>query len=341
MFVIDNIQYVWLFLAFIPLLGIYLYFARWRKQKQALFAESELWKKLNPRHSKRKIHIKFILYILMFSFGILALMNPKIGSKLKTLKRQGVDVVFVMDVSKSMLAEDIAPSRLEQSKHLVSRLLDRLVSDRIGMVVYAGKAYPQLPLTSDYSAARLYLNDINTDIVPSHGTDVESAIRMALDYFKTTKEQKNQCIVLLSDGEDHENTSLDWLSVVDDSGIPIHTISLGKTSGAPIPIKTNNRITSYKKDRQGEVVITKMNPVYLSEIAEKTDGEFLNGNDSRTTVDQVVESIENMEKGESETELFDDYEDQFQWFIAAAMFFLVLILMLGDGKTMWLRKLNI
>ncbi|MGB0428256.1 MAG: BatB protein, partial [Flavobacteriales bacterium] len=115
----------------------------------------------------------------------------------------------------------------------------------------------------------------------------------------------------------------------------------GKTSGAPIPIKTNNRITSYKKDRQGEVVITKMNPVYLSEIAEKTDGEFLNGNDSRTTVDQVVESIEKMEKGESETELFDDYEDQFQWFIAAAMFFLVLILMLGDGKTMWLRKLNI
>lgn len=340
MFELDQEKYFTLFLALIPVFILFIVYIQWRKKAIENFAEGRLWDKLAIDISRRKKFVHFWLFVTISALSILALVNPKIGSKLKTITREGVDIVFVMDVSKSMLAEDIKPSRLDQSKQLVSKMLNEFVSDRVGIVVYAGKAYPQLPLTTDYSAAKMFLKNVNTDIVPSFGTDVGSAVDLALDYFENTAEKKNQCIILLSDGEDHENTSMPWAKEAKEKGVLIHTVAIGKESGAPIPIDENGRAV-YKKDKEGQIVLTKMNPKFLSQIANTTQGRFLDGNNTGTTIESVKEALLTMEKGESETELFEDYEDQFQWFLMGSILLLIISLFVGEGKTSWLRKFNL
>lgn len=340
MFELDQEKYFMLFLGLIPLIILFFIFLKWRSKTLSNFAETRLWNKLTINVSSRKAVVHFVLFIFICTFSTIALINPKIGSKLKTITREGVDIVFVMDVSKSMLAEDVKPSRLDQSKQLVSKMLGEFVSDRVGIVVYAGKAYPQLPLTTDYSAAKMFLKNVDTDIVPSFGTDVGSAVELALDYFESTGEEKNQCIILLSDGEDHENSNMAWADKAKKRGILIHTVAIGKSAGAPIPIKENGRET-YKKDKNDQVVLTKMNPDLLKKIALKTDGQFLDGNNTSSTITSVKDALLTMEKGESETEMFEDYEDQFQWFLIAAILLLLLSLFTGEGKTSWLRKLNL
>lgn len=340
MYELDQEKYFSLFFVLIPMGIAFVWYLRWRKNAISNFAEGRLWDKLAIDISRRKKFVHFVLFFLISTLSIFALVNPKIGSKLKTVVREGVDIVFVMDVSKSMLAQDIKPSRLDQSKQLVSKMLGEFVSDRVGIVVYAGKAYPQLPLTTDYSAARMFLKNVNTDIVPSYGTDVGSAIELALDYFESTSEKKNQCIILLSDGEDHEGESMPWAEKAKDRGVLVHTVAIGKASGAPIPIKENGR-ELYKKDKDGQVVLTKMNPDFLKSIARTTEGRFLDGNYTGQTVDEIKEALLTMEKGESETEQFEDYEDQFQWFLIGAMVLLVISLFVGEGKTAWLRKFNL
>ena len=340
MFELDQEKYFMLFLALIPILILFIVYLQWRKKAIKNFADGRLWDKLAVDISRTKKFIHFWLFMLIAALSILALVNPKIGSKLKTITREGVDIVFVMDVSKSMLAEDVKPSRLDQAKQLVSKMLNEFVSDRVGIVVYAGKAYPQLPLTTDYSAARMFLKNVNTDIVPSYGTDVGSAVELALDYFENTADKKNQCIILLSDGEDHENDSMPWAKEAKEKGILIHTVAIGKESGAPIPVKENGKAI-YKKDKEGQIVLTKMNPRFLKEIATTTDGIFLDGNNTASSVESVKDALLTMEKGESETELFEDYEDQFQWFLIGAILMLILSLFIGEGKTSWLRKFNV
>lgn len=341
MFELDQEKYFTLFLALVPVLILFIIYIQWRKKAIQNFAEGRLWDKLAIDISRRKKFVHFWLFIIVAAFSIIALVNPKIGSKLKTVTREGVDIVFVMDVSKSMLAEDVKPSRLEQSKHLVSKMLNEFVSDRVGIVVYAGKAYPQLPLTTDYSAAKMFLKNVNTDIVPSFGTDVGAAVNLALDYFDSTNEKNNQCIILLSDGEDHENTSMPWAKDAKEKGVLIHTIAVGKEEGIGIPMKKNGTSTVFKKDKEGQVVITKMNPRFLRDIALTTEGSFLDGNKTRPTIDAIKDALISMEKGESETELFEDYEDQFQWFLIGAILVLIISLFVGEGKTSWLRKLNL
>lgn len=340
MFELDQEKYFTLFLALIPVFILFVVYLRWRKKAIQNFAEGRLWDKLAIDISKRKKFVHFWFFIIIATFSIVALVNPKIGSKLKTVTREGVDIVFVMDVSKSMLAEDVTPSRIEQSKQLVSKMLNEFVSDRVGIVVYAGKAYPQLPLTTDYSAAKMFLKNVNTDIVPSFGTDVGAAVELALDYFESADDKKNQCIILLSDGEDHENTSMPWAEKAKEKGILIHTVAIGKSEGAAIPIKEKGKIV-YKEDKDGQIVLTKMNPQFLRKIASTAAGSFLDGNKTGPTVEAVKDALLNMEKGESETELFEDYEDQYQWFLIGAMLTLIISLFVGEGKTSWLRKLNL
>lgn len=340
MFELDQEKYFNLFLGLIPVILVFVLYLKWRSKAIKNFAEGRLWDKLAIDISRRKKFVHFWLFISIITFSIVALVNPKIGSKLKTISREGVDIVFVMDVSKSMLAEDTKPSRLDQSKQLVSKMLNEFVSDRVGIVVYAGKAYPQLPLTTDYSAAKMFLKNVNTDIVPSFGTDVGSAVKLALDYFESTADKKNQCIILLSDGEDHESTSMPWAEEAKEKGVLIHTVAIGNEAGAPIPIKENGRVV-YKKDKEGQIVLTKMNPKFLKNIARTTEGRFLDGNHTVLTVEEVKEALLTMEKGESETELFEDYEDQFQWFLIGAILMLIISLFVGEGKTSWLRKFNL
>lgn len=340
MFDLGNPQYLYLLVLPILLWAAYLYFRSWRNKIQEQFADTTLFYQINPYRSKRKSVIKLILRLFGLSALIVGLINPKVGSRIETVTRKGVDVVFAIDVSKSMLAEDIAPSRILKAKQILSKAIDELVNDRIGIIVYAGKAYAQLPLTTDYTAAKMFLRTINTDMVPTQGTDIGNAVEMALSYFESGKEQ-NRVLFILSDGESHEEGALEASELASDNGILIHAIGLGTLEGGPIPIKLNGIIKGYKKDNQDKVVVTKMDPAMLQQLALSTNGNFTDGINTKETIEFIKTSIAKMEQVESETEMYTDYEDQFQWFLALALFFFILDLILPNRKTLWLRKIKL
>jgi Ca-activated chloride channel family protein len=240
-----------------------------------------------------------------------------------------------------MLAEDIAPNRLEKGKRLVSEIINQLASDRIGIIAYAAQAYPQLPITTDYGAAKMFLQSMNTDMLSSQGTAITKAIELAATYYDDDQ-QTNRVLFIISDGEDHEEGSI--TSAVENAvneGIRIFTIGVGKTKGAPIPIKRNGIVETLKKDMNGEVVITKLNEEILKEIASQGNGEYINGDNTTEAVEYIKDQLNQMDKKEFEAKQFAEYKDQFQWFVGIALFLLFLDIFVLDKKTKWLRKLNL
>mgnify|MGYP002634408860 FL=1 len=270
----------------------------------------------------------------------MALVNPKIGSKLETVKREGVDVVFAVDVSKSMLAEDIAPNRLDKSKQLVTQIINNLASDRVGIIAYAGKAFPQLPITTDYGSAKMFLNNMNTDMMSSQGTAINEAIELAKTYYDDDQ-QTNRVLVIISDGEDHSEAAATVAEEAAEAGIRIFTIGVGSEKGGPIPLKRNGVILNYKKDGQGETVITKLNEDTLKDIAEEANGVYINGNNTQKVVEDIRDILNKMDKTEFESKQFAAYESQFQWFLGLGILLLFLDIFLLERKTAWLKKLNL
>jgi Ca-activated chloride channel family protein len=338
---IDEATYLYLFLIFPVMILLYIGLMYWKKKTQRRFAEPTLLKRLTPSKSSFKGGLKLLFLLLGLSGLILGLANPKIGTKLETVKREGVDIVFAIDVSKSMLAEDIAPNRLEKSKRLVSEIINQLASDRIGIIAYAGQAAPQLPITTDYGVAKMFLQYLNTDMLSSLGTAIDEAIKLATTYYDD-EDQTNKVLFIVSDGEDHsDGRAIDAVDLAVEQGIRIFTIGVGKEKGAPIPIKKNGITQELKKDGQGEVVITKLNEEILKEIAEKGNGEYIDGSNTDEAVEKIKEALNQMDKMEFEAKQFADYKDQFQWFLGAGLFFLFLDIFLLDRKTKWLKKLNL
>ncbi|MDT0606468.1 VWA domain-containing protein [Croceitalea rosinachiae] len=329
-------------LGIVPVLVLlFLLLQVWKKSKQHEFANSKLLKRLAPNKSKFKSTLKLIVLLLGLACLVVALVNPKIGTKLETVKREGVDIVFAVDVSKSMLAEDIAPNRLEKSKRLVSEIINQLASDRIGIIAYAGQAYPQLPITTDYGAAKMFLQSMNTNMLSSQGTAINSAIELATTYYND-EEQTNRVLFIISDGEDHsEGSTLNAVGEATQNGIRIFTIGVGKPKGAPIPIKRKGVVESLKKNAEGEVVITKLNEPVLSAIADEGNGVYINGANTENAVEFIKEELNKMDKKEFEAKQFAEYKDQFQWFLGMGLFFLFLDIFLLDRKTKWLKKLNL
>ncbi len=340
MYELDHPYYLYLLLLIPLVLVIYLLHQLWKRKAQQNFGDWELLKRLAPERSRVKPLLKMILALLIILFLALALVNPKIGTRLETVKREGVDLVFAVDVSKSMLAEDIRPNRLAKARQVISRSLDRLVSDRVGIIIYAARAYPQLPITTDYSAARLFLKSVSTDVIPSQGTAIAEAIELATEYYDD-EDQKNRLLVLLTDGEDHEQGVLEAASKAREKGIRILALGVGSTRGAPIPDIRRGVQTGYKKDQLGEVVISQLQPGILKDIAEATDGAYLNASSTREAVDFIISTIEQMEKKEFEQEVFADYEDQFQWFLAIALLLLIVDVLVLERKTQWFKNLGL
>ncbi|MDP2089322.1 MAG: VWA domain-containing protein [Flavobacteriaceae bacterium] len=335
----DNI-YFYLFLL-IPILVIgFMYVSWWKKKVGKQFAEPALLEKLIPEKSTFKPLLKFIFISLGIAFLVISLANPKMGIKLKTIKRQGVDIVFALDVSKSMLAEDIAPNRLEKSKQLISKIIDKLGSDRVGVIVYAGSAYPLLPITTDLASAKMFLQMANPEMVSDQGTAMNEALSKAMTYFDND-EQTNRFLFIVSDGEDHEGNADKIAQQAGEYGVRIFTIGVGSANGAPIPIKQNGVFVELKKDQKGEVVITQLNETILNEIANKGNGKYILGNNTSQTIDEIEKIITNAEKKEYETKEFSDFKDQFQWFIGLGLLFLVLEALMFEKKTKWIQKLNL
>ncbi|SDR69921.1 Ca-activated chloride channel family protein [Formosa sp. Hel1_31_208] len=339
-FQLEEKVWFWVLLVIPVIIFFFAILQFWKYRAQKRFASNKLLKRLSPNQSFFKSVLKVVMLSLAFACLSIALVNPKIGTKLETVKRQGVDIVFAVDVSKSMLAEDIAPNRLEKSKQLVSQIINNLASDRVGIIAYAGKAFPQLPITTDYASAKMFLQNMNTDMLSSQGTAINEAIELAKTYFDD-EEQTNRVLIIISDGEDHSEVATNVAEEAADEGIRIFTIGVGDVDGGPIPIKRNGILLNYKKDNQGETVITKLNEDTLKEIAKEANGVYISGNNTSEVIEEIKDILNRMDKTEFEAKEFADYKDQFQWFLGFGIFFLFIDLFLLERKTAWLKRLNL
>ena len=333
---------IWFWLLFLVLGMVVLFFwtALWKRKTKRLYASAELLKRLSPDQSRFKAVLKLVVLAMAVVCFCIALVNPKVGTKLETVTREGVDIVFAIDVSKSMLAEDVAPNRLEKAQQLTAQIINNLVSDRVGIIAYAGKAVPQLPITTDYAAAKMFLQNMNTDMLSSQGTAIDEAIQLSRTYFNDA-EQTNRVLVIISDGEDHKDLNLDIAKEAAKEGIKIFTIGVGSEKGGPIPLKRNGVVMRYKKNQKGETVITKLNPNTLTAIAEEADGLFIQGQNTKQVTEKIAEILNKLEKKEFEAKEFSEFKDQFQWFLGLGLFFLILDVLFLERKTAWLKYLNL
>ncbi|GAA4241976.1 VWA domain-containing protein [Winogradskyella damuponensis] len=340
MFKLDEKIWFWTLLVIPVIILLFVLLQIWRRSAQKKFADSNLLSRLSPNQSLFKSVLKVFVLCGAFACLSLALVNPKIGTKLETVRSQGVDIVFAVDVSKSMLAEDIAPNRLEKSKQLVTQIINSLASDRVGIIAYAGKAFPQLPITTDYASAKMFLQNMNTDMLSSQGTAISEAIQLAKTYYDN-EEQSNRVLIIISDGEDHDGEALDVAEEASEQGIRILTVGVGNTKGGPIPIKRNGVILNYKKDNNGETVITRLNETTLKDIATEANGVYINGSNTAEVVKTIKEQLDKMDRQEFESKQIADFKDQFQWFLAFGILLLFIDIFFLERKTAWLKKLNL
>ena len=340
MYQLDEISFIYLGLIIPILFLVFLIFRRWQKKSIRKYFDINTIKFLSPEISNTKPLIKFIIISFALLMIVISLVNPKIGTELKTVKREGVDIVFAIDVSKSMLAEDIAPNRIIKSKRIVSELFNNLGSDRVGIIAYASTAIPVLPITTDFSSARMFLESLNTDMLSSQGTSIAQAINLSKNYFND-ENQTNRVLCVISDGEDHEIQNNNLSYIAKEAGITIISIGVGSTNGAPIPIKENDIVKSYKKDDKGEVVITKLTENILKDMATQTGGIYFKGDNTNSVVSSIVEELKEMDKQEFESKQFVSFKDQFQWFLFVGLFLIILDVVVFERKTYWLDKLNL
>ncbi len=337
---LDTPFYFYLLLLIPILIAVYLWNTVWKKKKITEFGSGNYLKRIAPEASTTsKPLIKMVLLAVTVFALIFALVNPKFGTRIETVKRQGVDIVFAIDVSKSMLAEDIAPSRLGKSKQLASQIINNLASDRIGIVGYAGSAFPMLPITTDYSMAKMYIQDMHTDMVSSMGTALREAIEVGSNYFDDPKTSK--VMILISDGEDHGEGINEAIAMAEDKGIKIITIGVGTPEGGQIPIKQNGRTIDYKKDVDGSTVVTKLNDATLKEIAEKTGGVFMYGSKTDEVLQLVDQTLQKIEKTDFESQQIADFQSQFQWFVGLALLLLIIDSLVLERRTAWAKKINL
>ncbi|MCX8081209.1 MAG: VWA domain-containing protein [Bacteroidia bacterium] len=320
----------------IPLLLGLLYFFKIRKWKKAL-ADAHLVPEIMPYFSVVKLTVKWLFRLGAFVLLVLALANLQTGSRLKEEKRSGADLMLCLDVSNSMLAQDLLPNRLTFAKYSIERLLQQLKGDRVGLVIFAGDAYLQLPITNDYGASRMFLRSVETGIVPVQGTNLSAALQKAYESFGQDI-GKNKAIILISDGEDHEQGAIEKAKEIAEKGIMINTIGIGSEQGVPIPVFENGKAVGYKKDAYGQTVVTKLNPRILKEIAAAGNGVYVQATQQSMGLELVLRKIDELEKKNLGTQAYYDFESQYHWFLGGALALMLLDMFLTDRKFMWLKK---
>jgi Ca-activated chloride channel family protein len=329
------------FLIVIPLLAmLFLYIQFWKRKKQREFGDLDLIKKLSPEKSVFKPVLKLVVVLLGLTCLIIGLVNPKIGTKMETVKREGIDIIFAIDISKSMLAEDVAPSRLEKSKQLVSQIINSLGNDRIGIIAYSGSAFPVLPITTDYSVAKMFLQSMNPGMISAQGTSIDQAINLATT-FVDKKDKTNKLLIIITDGEDHSDSAADAAEEAKKVGLKIMTIGVGTENGGTIPLKRNGVVESFQRDKNGEVVITKRNAEVLKAIAKNSGGGYVDGNSTKEVLSYLKNALDNIQKTEFESTQMADFKSQFQWFLGFGFFLLLLDVFLLEKKTKWVKKMNL
>lgn len=309
-----------------------------RKKSLQEFGEADLLGDLMPMVSYRRPIYKFAIVMLAFAFLVIGIAGPQFGSKLKKIDRKGVELVIALDVSNSMLANDIKPNRLAKAKSAISHLVEKLGEDKIGLIVFAGEAYTQLPITSDYSSARLFLSGINTDIVPIQGTAIGSAIDLARKSF-TPNEKSSKAIIVITDGENHRDDAVASAAKAREEGIVVHTIGMGLPQGAPIPVKGNPG--QFHKDGEGNVVVSRLDEDMLKKIAASGEGAYIRANNTRVGLNALFKEINKMDKTQMESNIYSDYIERFQYFIFVTLFLLLLDFLLLERKNRRIMKIKL
>jgi len=327
----ENINYWWCLTAVPFLVVLFIFFLQWKKATIGKIGDERLVKFITRNYSPSKFLLKFIIVLIALIAVIIGAMNYQTQGKTENIHRKGVDVMIVLDVSKSMLAEDIKPSRLERAKQLLTLMMDKLENDRVGLVLFAGRAYMQMPLTTDHSAAKMYIQDASPNAVPTQGTVISEALQMANHAFNS-KEQKYKAIILISDGEDHDPDAEKTARDLAQNGVMINTVGIGSPDGAPIMDPVTRQL---KKDAEGQTVISKLNEAELHNLSDITNGIYIrldNMDDALVTLSQQLDSVE--KKSLADTE-FVNYKSFFQWFLAIALLLLIIEFVLPE------RKMNI
>ena len=320
MFRFAHPEYLFLFLLVPILVGIFIYTSILKKRNIKQFGNPELLAQLMPNVSYIRPQVKFYLQLLAAILLIVILAQPQFGTKVENVKRQGIEVMIALDVSNSMMAQDIQPSRLEKSKQLLSKLVDGLSNDKIGLVVFAGDAYTQLPITVDYVSAKMFLSSISPQLVPRQGTAIGSAIDLAIKSFGT-KSEAGRAIIVITDGENHEDDAIGAAKLAAENGIVVHVIGMGKIDGAPIPVAGT---MSFWKDKEGNVVVSKLNEEMCKSIAAAGKGTYVRADNSNTAFRVVNKELDTLAKSDIKTSTFSDYNEQFQSFALLALILLII-----------------
>ncbi len=322
----------------VPVLLVFFVYARIVKSKAIKrYGNPLLLAELMPDVSTKRQHLKFWLLLAAITMVIFVIAGPQFGSKLETVKRQGVEIMVCLDVSNSMLAEDMSPNRLEKAKQMLSRLTDGFTNDKVGLIVFAGDAFTQLPITSDYISAKMFLSSINPSMISTQGTAIGAAINLAARSF-TPDENTEKAIVLITDGENHEDDAIGAAKAVSDKGIHVNIVGMGDPKGSPIPIEGSN---NYLKDKDGNVVITKLNEQMAQEIAAAGNGLYVRADNTNSALKALQKEIEKMNKSELDSKVYSEYDEQFQVFAWIALFLLIADFFTLDRKNRIFRKVKL
>jgi len=330
-------KYFYLLLVIPLMVGIYLYSVHRQKKQIAIFGRTDTVMGLLPKFSFTRAWVKFIILLVACVFVVLSLARPQVGSKLTEVKRKGIEIIIALDVSNSMLAEDIQPNRLERAKQSIAQLVDKLTNDRIGLIVFSGDAYVQLPVTSDFASAKMFLSSISPEMVSKQGTAIGRAIDLASNSF-TPQGNTSKALIIISDGENHEDDPVESAKLAAEKGIVIHTIGIGSPSGAPIPVGANQ---NYLKDENGNIVVSRLDEETLSKIAIEGNGKYIRASNSQFGLLPLFENLSKMSKTEIKEKIYSEYSEQFQYFLAFALALLVIDSLILERKNPKLSRFKL
>lgn len=329
---------LWLLLT-IPVFVIgYILYTRRKRRQLAEFGDPELVSELMPDASKARPVVKFSLLMVALALLIMAAARPQYGQKEKTVKRQGIEVMIALDISNSMMAEDVAPNRLDRAKQMLSKMIDRMVDDKVGLVVFAGEAYTQLPITCDYVSAKMFLNTITPALIPTQGTAIGAALETSIRSFGSQESDAGRAIILITDGENHEDDAIAAAKHARELGIQVFVVGIGKPEGSPIPIAGTN---NYIKDRSGQVVVSRLNEDMCQQIAQAGNGIYVRCDNTNTAMRALQQELDRIATAELETKVYADYNEQYQSFVLIALLLLVIDFFILERKNHRLAKMDI
>ena len=338
MFRFAHIEMLWLLLLIPAFTAAYIAIVRRKQRQLRQFGDPELLAELMPNVSRTRPAIKFALLMVALALLVVAAARPQYGQKEKTVKRQGIEVMFALDISNSMLAEDVAPNRLDRAKQMLSKLIDQMVDDKVGLIIFAGEAYTQLPITCDYVSAKMFLNTISPDLIRVQGTAIGDAIMTSIRSFGSDESDASRAIILITDGENHEDDAIAAAKAANEKGIKIFVVGIGKPDGSPIPIPGTN---NFRKDRAGNVVVSKLNEDMCREIAQAGQGMYVRCDNTNTATRALQKELNTLATSEFETKVYADYNEQYQGFVLLAFLILVIDFFIFNRKNKTLSKIDI